>query len=107
METFLEKSSKTDTKSMLKPSMLLVFMVLSALQSMAQSEAMTEVQKKAEHQEFLSYVFMVVGFVAIIAIAWFSVKKKSGESTNHHHHPVHHHHHHGSHDKRYGTHHAK
>lgn len=107
METFIEKSSKINIKSMLKPSLLFMFMVLSVIQSVAQSDELAEAQKKAEHQTFMSYIYMVVGFVLIIAIAWFSVKKKSGQTTVHH--PPHHHpgHHHSSHDKRYGTHHAK
>ena len=108
METFIEKSSKSDIKSRLRTtSLLLMFTVLSALQSMAQSDALTEAQKKAEQQNFMNYVFMAVGFVVIIAIAWFSVKKKIGETGTHHHPPHHHHHPHSSNDKRYGTHHAR
>ena len=106
METFIEKSSNINMKGVLKPSLLFMFMLLSVLQGMAESQELAEAQKNAEHQNFLSYVFMVMGFVVIIAIAWFSVKKKAGETTTHHHHHPHHHHH-SSHDKRYGTHHAK
>lgn len=108
METFIEKSSKSNIISRLRTiSLLLMFTVLSALQSMAQGDALTEAQKKAEQQNFMSYIFMAVGFVAIIALAWFSVKKKIGDTGTHHHPPTKHHHHHSSHDKRYGTHHAR
>lgn len=109
METFIEKSSKSDIQSRLRTfSLLLMFTVLSALQSMAQGDALTEAQKNAEQQNLMSYIFMAVGFVVIIAIAWFSVKKKIGETGTHHHSPHHPpHHHHSSHDKRYGTHHAR
>jgi len=32
----------------------------------------TEIQEKQAHDEFMSYVYMVFGFGAVIAIAWFS-----------------------------------
>ena len=91
----------------MQKSLLFMFTVLSVVQSMAQSDALAEAQKNAEHQNTMSYIFMAVGFIVIIAIAWFSVKNKSGTTTTHHSNPTHSHHNHSSHDKRYGTHHAK
>jgi heme/copper-type cytochrome/quinol oxidase subunit 2 len=107
METFIEKSSKNNTISNFKNAMLLIMLtVLSSVQCMAESNSFVKTKEELEHQTTMSYVYMIVGFVAIIAIAWFSVKKKTGENQTHNHPPVPHHHH-SIHDKRYGTHHAK
>ncbi len=71
------------------------------------SQDATELAKNLEHQTSMSYVYMVIGFIVIIGVAWFSVVKSKGnnssESPEHHHPNNHHHHHHNIHDKRYGT----
>lgn len=109
MKTFIKKSVENDTKNSQRSYfLLLMFMVLSVVQGMAESDAAVEAKKNIEHENILSYVFMVVGFIAIVAIAWFSaMKKKSGGNETGAHHPPTHHHHHNIHDKRYGTHHAR
>ena len=110
MKTFIKKSGENDTKNSQRSYfLLLMFIVLFVIQGMAESDAAVEAKKNLEHESFLSYIFMIVGFIAIIAIAWFSAmkKKSGGNETNAHHHPTHHHHHHNIHDKRYGTHHAR
>lgn len=108
METFIEKSSKNNTIGNFKNAILLIMLtVLSSVQCMAESNSFVKTKEELEHQTTMSYVYMVLGFVVIIAIAWFSVKKKAGENQTQSHPPVTHHHHHSIHDKRYGTHHAK
>ncbi|MGB3948447.1 MAG: hypothetical protein WBM13_10710 [Bacteroidia bacterium] len=109
METFIEKSFKTNRIGNFKSGALLILLtVFSFVQCMAESETFTKTKEQAEHETTMSYIYMIVGFVAIIAIAWFSVKKSSSTQQTHHHPPAsHHHHHHSIHDKRYGTNHAR
>lgn len=105
METFIEKSSKNNKGgNFQRIGLLSVLTVLSSVQCIAASETFTKTKEELEHETNMSYIFMVVGFLAIIAIAWFSVKNKTGENQTHHHPPVSHHHH-SIYDKRYGTHH--
>lgn len=90
----------------------LLFLVFFAFHGMAQdisSEDALEAQKNLEHKAFMSYVYMVVGFIVIIGIAWFSVvKKKNGENDfSEKPHPKVKYHPHSIYDKRYGTNHAK
>lgn len=114
METLTKKSEKNDLKSNWSSySLLFSFMVLFALNSMAQgdensAELLLETQKNNAHNEFMSYVYMAVGFVAVIGIALFSVlkKKKEGNDTIQGP-PVVKHHHHSSYDKKYGSRHAR
>ena len=108
METFIKNSSKNNRIGNFKNAMLLfMLMVLSCMQCMAESDALIKMKEDAEHRTQMGYVFMIGGFIVIMAIAWFSVKKKKGENQQQQHPPVAHHHHHSIHDKRYGTHHAK
>ena len=69
----------------------------------ADSKELAEAQEKAERYNMLSYIFMAVGFIAVIAIAWFFRKTNDTEVHEHHPHP---HHHHSPNYKRYGTRHA-
>jgi len=44
------------------------------------SAALAEAQKKADHDTFMTYFYMTLGFLAILAIAWFTRgKEKKGE----------------------------
>ncbi|HRG53747.1 MAG TPA: hypothetical protein PLL00_13005 [Bacteroidia bacterium] len=56
----------------------------------------SEAKKIAQHEELMSYVYMVIGFGVVIAIAWFTntrVQKRRTEeaaqkaAARHHHHP--------------------
>lgn len=108
METFIEKSSKNNRISNFKNSSLLIMLtVLSSVQCMAESSSFVKTKEELEHDASMSYVYMIAGFLAIIAIAWFSVKKSASQNQAQSHPPVTHHHHHSIHDKRYGTNHAK
>ncbi len=109
METLTKKSEKKGVKSNWSSYLLLFsFIVLFAVNSMAQgdessAESLLETQKNNAHKEFMSYVYMVVGFVAVIGIALFSVlKKKKGGNETIQGPPAVKHHHHSSYDKRYG-----
>jgi len=110
METLIKKSEKNGVKSNWSLySLLFSFIVLFASNSMAQgdensAELLLETQKNNAHKEFMSYVYMAVGFVAVIGIALFSVlKKKKGGSDTIQGPPVVKHHHHSSYDKKYGS----
>ncbi|MES2139333.1 MAG: hypothetical protein V4511_06465 [Bacteroidota bacterium] len=109
METLTKKSEKKGVKSNWSSySLLFSFVVLFAVNSMAQgdessAELLLETQKKNAHNEFMSYVYMAVGFLFVIGIALFSVlKKKKGGNDTIQGPPAVKHHHHSSYDKRYG-----
>lgn len=82
METNSKQSSSTGEFKGSKS--LLIFLISSILfiqRAVAQADishlkknlkAMEETQKKIAHDEFMSYVYMTVGFAIVIAIAWFS-----------------------------------
>lgn len=110
METLTKKSEKKGIKSNWSfYSLLFSFIVLFAINSMAQDDAnsaelLLETQKNNAHKEFMSYVYMAVGFVAVIGIALFSVlKKKKGGNDTIQGPPAAKHHHHSSYDKKYGS----
>ncbi|MDO9186593.1 MAG: hypothetical protein Q7W13_11340 [Bacteroidia bacterium] len=110
METLTKKSEKKGIKSNWSSySLLFSFILLFAIKTMAQgdensAELLLETQKNNAHKEFMSYVYMVIGFVAVIGIALFSVlKKKKGGNHTIQGPPAVKHHHHSSYDKRYGS----
>jgi hypothetical protein len=112
METLTKKSEKKGVKSNWSSySLLFSFIVLFAINSMAQgdeSAELLETQKNNAHNEFMSYVYMAVGFAAVIGIALFSVlKKKKGGNDTIQGPPAMKHHHHSPYDKRYGSRHAR
>lgn len=110
MKTAIKEYQKNVVLKVIQPTaLLLTTFLLSANNALAQSNLITsdaaaETTKNLEHQTNMSYVYMVIGFIVIIGVAWISViKSKDGSSTSDtHHHPVNHHHH-DIHDKRYGT----
>ena len=90
METLEKKSEKKSVKSIWSVcSLLFSFLLLFAINSMAQgdeksAELLLEAQKAdLAHKEFMSYIYMGLGFVCVIGIALFSVlkKKKKGNQT--------------------------
>lgn len=109
METLSKRSEKKGLKSNWSSySLLFSFIVLFAINSMAQgdenSAELLETQKNNAHNEFMSYVYMAVGFLFVIGIALFSVlKKKKGVNDTIQGPPAVKHHHHSSYDKRYGS----
>lgn len=115
METLTKKTEKRGVKSNWSSySLLFSFIVLFAINSMAQgdensAELLLETQKNNAHKEFMSYVYMVVGFLLVIGIALFSVlkKKKGGNNDTIQGPPSVKHHHHSSYDKKYGSRHAR
>lgn len=114
METLTKKSEKKAVKSNWSSySLLFSFIVLFVINSVAQGDAGStetalETQKNLAHKEFMSYVYMAVGFLLVIGIALFSVlKKKKGGNDTIQGPPAVKHHHHSSYDKRYGSRHAR
>ena len=115
MKTFTQESDKIIAKNNWRFfSVFFALMVLFAFSSIAQSTDFTQdalkTQEELQRNEFMSYVYMVLGFVFIIGIAWFSVKNKKEENDLSDKPPVlkhKQHHHHSIYDKRYGTNHAK
>lgn len=114
METLIKKSEKNGVKSNWSSySLLFSFIVLFAINSMAQgdvssAETALETQKNLAHKEFMSYVYMALGFLLIIGIALFSVlKKKKGGNDTIQGPPAVKHHLHSSYDKKYGSRHAR
>ena len=81
------------------------FMMYFAFSAIAQS-SMQKTKEELEHDEFMSYVYMALGLIAVICLAWYSTVKggKKGEKSDHPtttpHHPVKHHHHHHDHHKK-------
>ena len=83
MKKIIKRTCDRSLESFLRICML-VFLFLSTAVSrvMAQADVnnvkhsfsaiKTEMQEKQAHDEFMSYVYMVFGFGAVIAIAWFS-----------------------------------
>jgi len=96
---------KHEEKSLKYGTLFFLFMMCFTFSAIAQESAQ-KTQKELEHSEFLSYVFMAVGLIAVICIAWYSTVKggKKGEQNDHPtttpHHPVRHHHHHHDHHKK-------
>jgi|GEM_PF-7096204 len=121
METVIKKIQENVEKSYLRLySLLFSFMALVAINSMAQSDAKTindikdsaaqvalEAQKSLQHETFMNYLYMAIGFCLIIGVAWFSgmKRKKGGNNTNQSSHIIKHNHrtNHSSYDKRYGS----
>jgi heme/copper-type cytochrome/quinol oxidase subunit 2 len=111
MKTSIENCPKNVVKTNFKYYWLSLATVLFfaatglAETTLTPSEEAAQLAKNLEHQTSMSYIYMVVGFVVIIGVAWLSVVKSKGngsnESSEHHH--TNHHHHHNIHDKRYGT----
>ena len=101
----LNEISKNAKSKLTKVSLLVVASVFATIdQSMAQSDpsveniqkTTSEAKKIAQHEELMSYVYMVIGFGVVIAIAWFTntrVQKRRTEeaaqkaAARHHHHP--------------------
>ena len=85
METSSTKSVKCSIRGLYKSCLLLFVFILSSLNRLsAQADmeglkhslsTLKEEQEKIAHEEFMSYVYMVVGFSVVIAIAWISTVK--------------------------------
>lgn len=107
MKAFIKNFGTNNIKSRGAKLLLFMFTMVSCLPAMAaDSKELLEAQEKAERHNILSNIFMVVGFIAVIAIAWFF--RKTNDTEVHEHHPPQHpnSHHHKPNDKKYGTHHA-
>ena len=81
METNVKISAKSFTSTTYKVTMLFVLFAYSSIQQVAAQDLknvkhnltnIAEEQKNIAHQEFMSYVYMVLGFSGVIFIAWFS-----------------------------------
>jgi heme/copper-type cytochrome/quinol oxidase subunit 2 len=97
METLSKKIVKNSLVKVFRDCiLLLVLFITSAKNSFAQSNepslgnlkktgaAAAEELERIEHEEFMSYVYMVVGFSIVIAIAWISTvnaRKRSKAET--------------------------
>ena len=116
METLIKKSEKNGKRRSLKTSVLLFsFMVLFIINVIGainteNSLALSKEDEKAavaqaQHEEFMGYIYMALGFGAILGVAWFTVvgkKKKTGNSEKEKS-PVIKQHQLSSYDKRYGS----
>lgn len=90
METSIKKSANASLTSVTKIFTAISFFILSSVSRIvaqasdepsiknlkktgaAVSEEVRKYQEKQAHDEFMSYVYMVIGFSIVIAIAWFS-----------------------------------
>jgi len=105
MGTLMNNSEKRQEGKYLKYSalsfLLMMYFTLSAL-----AQNVQKTKEELEHNEFMSYVYMALGLIAVICLAWYSTVKggKKGEKSDHPtttpHHPVKHHHHHHDHHKK-------
>src|ERR1044072_8236608 len=84
METLSSKCVKCSLVKVFRSSILFfLFLFSSAQRLLAQDlknvkhslSSLKEEQEKIAHDEFMSYVYMVVGFSIVIAIAWISTVK--------------------------------
>jgi heme/copper-type cytochrome/quinol oxidase subunit 2 len=91
METLKINSEKNlrKRKRVLKADIFsLLFMMLFAVQSMAEV-SMAEAKEKAAHSEFMSYIAMGVGFALVMFIAIYtSFKKKKNKNADDKHEPI-------------------
>ncbi len=119
METQIKKTEKNDRKKIFQSvALFFSFLVLFTINVMSASNtknpqpvnkddenaAVAAIQKSAEHEELMTYIYMTVGFIIILGTAWFAVagkKKKNRHEIIEKHAVVKHHP--GIHDKRYGT----
>ena len=102
----LKEISKNAKSKLTKVGLLVAASVFATIdQAMAQSDPSVEnIQKTtnaakeiAQHEEIMSYVYMVIAFGVVIAVAWFTntrVQKRRTEEAaqkaaarHHHHHP--------------------
>ncbi|MDF2438729.1 MAG: hypothetical protein K0Q95_3105 [Bacteroidota bacterium] len=81
METSIKTSVTSRFAKIYKSGTLLFFLLLTSAQqilaqdggpSLSNVKKTLQLQEKAAHDEFMSYVYMVVGFAVVIAIAWIS-----------------------------------
>jgi hypothetical protein len=81
METSMINSVKTNFVKAFRGIILLVISVLSSAQSIFAQDlkniknslsTIKEEQEKIAHEEMMSYIYMIVGFSVVIAIAWFT-----------------------------------
>jgi heme/copper-type cytochrome/quinol oxidase subunit 2 len=100
METLKFNFDKIQQKKALRAlSSFLFMMVVLTVQAMAEVN-LAEEKEKAAHNEFMSYVYMGVGFALVIFIAFYTTmkgKKDDKGSEDHktiHHHPITHKHDH-------------
>ena len=96
---------KLEEKNLKLGALTFLFMVCFTVSAMAQ-QSVQKTTEELEHNEFMSYVYMALGLIAVICLAWYSTVKggKKGEKgdqpKNTPHHPVKHHHHHHDHHKK-------
>jgi TRAP-type C4-dicarboxylate transport system permease small subunit len=78
METLINASTKFGNKITKLCALFFLFTVTFSSKVYAQadikniSKTIDEAKKQAAHEEFMSYVYMTVGFGIVIAVAWFS-----------------------------------
>jgi hypothetical protein len=84
MEISSTKSVKCNLSRVYRACLLLFLFILSSVESMFAQDlknvkhslsSIQAEQEKIAHDEFMSYVYMVVGFSIVIAIAWISTVK--------------------------------
>ena len=100
METSNLNFDKTQQKKAVRAlSSFLFMMVVFTVQAMAEVN-LAEEKEKAAHNEFMSYVYMGVGFALVIFIAFYTTMKGKKEDKSNednkaiHHHPITHKHDH-------------
>jgi hypothetical protein len=81
MENSIQTSVTSRFAKIYKSGTLLFFFIFSSVQhilaqdggpSLSNVKKTLQLQEKQAHDEFMSYVYMVVGFAVVIAIAWVS-----------------------------------
>jgi hypothetical protein len=81
METSMINSVKSNFVKACKGVILLAISVLSSVQTIFAQDlkniknslsTIKEEQEKIAHEEMMSYIYMIVGFSVVIAIAWFT-----------------------------------
>ena len=116
METLIKKSQKNIGKRVFKATVLLFsILILSVVNATGQNNVkpsttdaanaeVIKAQKEADHQEFMNYLYMALGFGLIVGVAWFTVagknKKTEKPVANS---PQYKKHFHSSDSKKYGT----
>ena len=84
METSIKQRVKCSVSRALKACLLFVFFIISGIERLSAQDlknlkhnltTIKDEQKNIAHQEFMSYVYMVLGFSVVIFIAWFSTVK--------------------------------
>ena len=75
----LIKITKESTGNKILKSFALLFLFIETLPYNAAAQADTsniskvlDAKRKADHEELMSYVYMTVGFIIVIGVAWFT-----------------------------------